>query len=158
VGGDWINAREINSSFANAPEFDRSDPFYPVDIAPGASMHVSQNFTTRPGTPAGPYIVSLVLIFTYSSPTNVPTTAVFKSLGALTPLERPKVNMSDFDGTLNALGIDGVAPDTSIVVDAGEAMTFYLWAVGFGMAVMAAGTAIGLYRSRRGRPHRRKKA
>jgi hypothetical protein len=158
VGGNWLDARDVERNFSNPPKFDRSVPFNPVDIAPGASMHVSQNFTTSPGTPGGPYIVSVVLTFTYSSPSNVPTTAVFKSLGSLKANERDKVNMSDFNGTLNALGIDGVAPDTSIVVDSGEAMALYLAAVGFGVAVVAVGTAIGLYRSRRGRPHRRKPA
>jgi len=156
VGGDWISSREVNASFANAPKFDASDPVNPVDIAPGFSMHVAKKFTTSAGTPSGPYLVSVVLTFTYLNPSGVPTTAVFKSLGALTHAERAMVNMSNYTQTVEALGLDGVAPDTSIVVDAGGAYLLFWAAAGFGAAVVAAGTGIGLYRSRRARPHRRK--
>jgi len=52
-------------------------------------------------------------------------TAVFKSLGALTHAERDLVNMSNYTQTVDALGLDGVAPDTSIVVDGGNGSTLF---------------------------------
>jgi hypothetical protein len=155
VGGDWINARPV-SNLTSPPKFDPSTPVNPVDIAPGSSMHVTQKFTTDPRTPVGPYLVSVVLTFTYLNPSGVPSTAIFKSLGALSSVERGMVNMSNYTQTVDALGLDGVAPDTSVVVDGGNATMLFWAAAGFGVAVVAGGTAIGMYRSRRGRPRRRK--
>jgi hypothetical protein len=157
VGGDWLQSRPVRD-ISSPPTFDPSGPVLPADLAPNASMQVRQHFSTSGQTPAGPYLVTVVLKFTYANATNVPTGAIFQSLGSLSAAQRGSVNLTDMNGTLNALQIDGVAPDSAIVVDAGQAATLFLWAVGFGVAVVAAGACAGAYWSRKGRPRKRKGA
>ncbi|HKZ59506.1 MAG TPA: hypothetical protein VJ547_06635 [Candidatus Thermoplasmatota archaeon] len=152
VGGDWLFARNLSGNSSD-PAF-RPVSRLPGDLAPGAALKVVANFTTAASTPPGVYLVSLIVRFSYAGP-NGTTTATLASLGSIEPSRRQLVNMSNYNGTLDALGLDGIVPDSSIQVDAGQALGLWWGAAAFGVAVVGAGVAYGLWgppsRAARGR-------
>jgi len=147
VGGDWLAAREINGTFAGAPRFTRGPPL-PQSVAPGASIRIEAPFATGADTPPGIYLVSLRLVFRYVNASGAPVDAHFASLGSVDPADRSKVDMENYTGTIDALGLDGVVPDTSMVVDGGGALSLWLAAAAFGGVVVAAGVSYGLLKYR----------
>jgi hypothetical protein len=148
VGGDWLDAREINASFPDAPRFTGTAPL-PSPIAPNATVRYEAPFATAPGTPGGVYLVSFTLVFQYADPNGSRLDAHFVSLGSIASEDRGKVNMADYNGTLDRIGVDGVVPDSSITVDSGQALSLWLTAAGFGVAVVGVGIAYGVLSSRR---------
>lgn len=156
VGGDWLNA----TSIVNVPHAPAFAPYthIPLEMDPGEIFQVDRGFTTSPDTPPGTYLVSLELEFTYRNETNIVTPALVKSFGSLSPIERNRVDLHDPNATLATLGVDAIAPDTSITVDDGQAGTLFAYAVGFGVAVVVIGSAAGYGLSRRSKAKRRKKS
>ena len=144
VGGDWLFARNISAN--------QSDPAFtpvsrlPADLAPGAPpLRFEAPFTTAAATTPGVYLVSLIVRFSYAGPNGTTPQATLASLGSIEPARRQLVNMSDYNGTLDALGLDGIVPDSSVQVDGGQAQGLWWTAVAFGVAVMAAGAAYGTW-------------
>jgi hypothetical protein len=154
VGGDWLEAKSIQF-VPNPPEFERT-PQLPEDLARGEVLHVERRFTTNAQTPPGTYLVSVEMQFTYLNSTGVPTAATVRSLGALSGTERGNVDMSHYNASIAALGIDAVAPDTSVTVDGGQAGALFAYATAFGVATFAAMVVVGYTLSRRARGRRRK--
>lgn len=152
VGGDWLFARNVsaNESLAFTPV-----SRLPATLAPGAALRVEAPFTTAASTPPGVYLVSLIVRFSYAGPNGTTPPATLASLGSVDPARRALVNMADYNGTLDALGLDGIVPDSSIQVDAGQALGLWWGAAAFGVAVIGAGVAYGLWgppsRAARGR-------
>jgi hypothetical protein len=151
VGGEWLDAREINASFSEPPRFTSTPPSLAPPIAPNASARFELPFATTPGTPGGVYLVSLTLVFQYVNSNGSRLDAHFVSLGSVAASDRGKVNMADYNGTLDRIGADGVVPDSSITVDSGQSLLLWLTAAVFGTAVVAVGVAYGLLSSRRAR-------
>ncbi len=160
VGGEWRNARPV-SEIADPPRFTPSGAEPPHDLAPGASVTVHAPFTTAEGTPEGVYLVSMVARFSYTDDANLSHGAILKSLGTIAMEGRQdQVNMSDYTGTLDGLGIDGVAPDTSILVDSHSGEALFWQAVVAGVVVVAVGYGAAEWLSRRSggkSPPRRKR-
>ncbi len=142
VGGDWLLAHNLSQN-ESAPAFTPASRL-PGDLAPGASIRFEAPFTTPQSTPPGVYLVSLVLRFSYAAPNGTTAQATLASLGAVEPAKRSLVNMSDYNGTLDALGLDGIVPDSSVQVDGGQAVGLWWSAVAFGVAVLGMGAAYGL--------------
>ena len=155
VGGDWLEARPV-AEVKDAPVFVAVSRL-PTDLAPGAVFHFSAPFSTNASTPSGVYLVSLVVRFAYAGPNGTAPQGVFASPGSVPAARRGDVNMSDYNGTLERLGIDGLAPDSSIQVQAGTASSLWWAAVGFGVAVMVVGGAYGWSKSRSQGPRGRAK-
>lgn len=148
IGGDWLDAQPV-ANLTNPPSFAPGPMEQPRTLDPNQTIHLEFPFSTSPQTPPGVYLVAIVLLFSYLNDTNFPTGAIFRSLGNLSKEEREKVNMSDYNGTIAALGVDGIAPDTSIVVDSGGAGALVAAAAVGGAAVFVAGAAAGTLVSRR---------
>lgn len=153
VGGDWLLAHSLSAN-ESAPGFTPVSRL-PGNLAPGASQRFEAPFATQSATPPGIYLVSLIVRFSYAGPNGTTGQATLASLGSLEPAKRLLVNMSDYDGTLDALGLDGIVPDSSVQVDAGQALGLWWGAVAFGVVVVGLGAAYGLLgrgrRSARGR-------
>jgi len=160
VGGEWRHARPV-TEIAEPPRFDNASVAPPPDLAAGESVTLRRSFTTSAGTPDGVYLVSLVVRFSYLDATNNTRGAVLKSLGAIAQEgDTPLVDMMNYSATLEALGIDGVAPDTSVVVDSNAGESLFWLAAGAGVAAVAVGYGVAEALGRRrpaGRPARRKR-
>lgn len=160
VGGEWRTARPV-SSLAHPPQFENASVGPPPDMSAGERVTVRRTFTTAAGTPDGVYLVSLVVRFSYLDASNSSRGAVMKSFGAIgAEGDSGLVDMMNYSATIEALGIDGVAPDTSIVVDSHSGEALFWTAVGAGAIVVVAGFAYSESLRRRelaGRSGRRKR-
>ena len=156
VGGNWLTATPIDPNDPNAPVFDQTLPPVPSSLAHNETANFSFPFTTKAGTPGGPYLIALSVFFSYRNASNEVANAVFKSMGALSGQERSLWNATDYQASLNATGIDGLAPDTAILVDRGEAPALFWSAVYGGVILFVAAYAVAEFRSRRPSSRRRK--
>lgn len=159
VGGDWQHARPV-SEMAEPPRLDPSLVEPPHDLEAGESITLSVPFTTSSATPEGVYLVSLVARFSYTDASIQPRGAVLKSLGTVAREGNSSlVDMDNYTATLDALGIDGVAPDTSIQVNAHSAEALFWQAAIVGVVIVAAGFGAAEWMSRRqpATPHSRRR-
>jgi hypothetical protein len=156
VGGNWLTATPIDPNDPSAPAFDTASPPPPPDVAENETVTFSFPFTTKAGTPGGPYLIAVSVFFSYRNASNEVANAVFKSMGALSGQERSLWNATDYRASLNATGIDGLAPDTAILVDRGEAPALFWTAVFGGAIFFMIAYAVAEFRSRRPSSRRRK--
>jgi len=91
----------------------------------------------------GADVVSLTLRYSYRNETNVDTLAWGKIAGLARAQRAEPRGPRDPNATLATLGIDAIAPDTSITVDDGQAATLFAYAVGFGIGAVVIGSALG---------------
>jgi hypothetical protein len=155
VGGSWLEARRLPDNATDAPRFTEPMPT-PFAVEAGASHTVSVGFSAPASTEAGVYLVALTVALQYVNATGERVDARFASLGSLDEANRSHVDLSNFTATLDALGLDGVVPDTSVTVDDGGALRLWTLAAAFGAAVVAAGAGYGFVLRRRGGQGRHK--
>ena len=148
VGGSWLEARRLNLSDPDVPRFNASMPV-PFAIAAGASRAISLPIATTARTVAGVYLVWMTMSFQYVNASAGRSVAHLASLGSIAPADRPHVDMDNYTATLDALGLDGIVPDSSITVDDGSATALWLAAAAFGVAVVAIGASYGWLKRRR---------
>lgn len=153
VGGDWLEARALANETEKPALVPISQVPRPLDV--NSTLRVEAPFTTTPKTAPGVYLVSLVILFGYTDVNGSLASARFISLGSVPSWQREFVDMSDYNGTLDALGVDGIVPDSSVQVDGGGAAALWWAAVAFGVAVVVLGTAFGVLSARR-EPKRRR--
>jgi hypothetical protein len=159
VGGEWRHARPV-AELDDPPRFDPASGGPPHDLAPGENVTVTAPFTTTAATPDGVYLVSLVVRFSFLDASNLTRGAVLKSLGAVASESNTSlVDMTNYTATLEVLGIDGVAPDTSVIVDSRSGEALYWQAVAAGVIIIAIGFGLAAYLGRRAakRPPARRK-
>jgi hypothetical protein len=149
VGGSWLEARRLNQSSPDVPRFIGPSPT-PFAIAAHATHRVVLPFSTTNNTTSGVYLVALTMTFQYVAASGVRVDSRFASLGSIDMEDRQDVDMQNYSKTIDALGIDGIVPDSSITVDGGEAMRMWLAAAAFGAAVVTLGFAYGWAKRRRG--------
>lgn len=161
VGGDWQHAEPV-AAIADPPRFDKTAVEPPHDLEPAESVTLSIPFATAPATPEGVYLVSLVVRFSYTDASSQPRGAILKSLGAVAQQgNQSLVDMENYTATLEALGIDGLAPDTSITVSAGSGEALFWQATIVGVVIVAVAFGAAEWMGRRGpsspRPRRKRR-
>jgi hypothetical protein len=160
VGGEWRHAQPV-ADMADPPRFDPGHVEPPHDLVPGASVTVVAPFTTTKGTPEGVFLVNTVARFSYTDATNNTRGALFKSLGQVTKEgNQVLVDMENYTATLDALQVDGIVPDTTLLVDSHSAEALFWLAAVAGAVLVAIGLATAEVLGRRHaaeHPKRRKR-
>lgn len=118
-------------------------------LEPNASFNVRAQIRTSPDTPEGVYFTRHQIEFDYPNVT-VPGTAtprlahfVMKSRGHFTAEEFASINYSDLEGSLDALGVQGIVPDSSFSVK--RPAPLWPLALVAGAAAVTGGLAVALY-------------
>ena len=148
VGGSWLEARRLNPDSPDVPRFTAPMPV-PFAIAAHATHRVALPFNTTVNTTSGVYLVAITMAFQYVGASGVRVDSHFASLGSIDTSDRQDVDMNNYSATIDALGLDGIVPDSSITVDGGEAMRMWLAAAAFGAAVVTLAFTYGAVRARR---------
>lgn len=91
-------------------------------LAPNATVELRETVRAAPDTPEGVYFTRHIVEFDYANlttePFGVPERGhfVMKSRGYFTQEEFESINYSDLEGSLAALNISGIVPDSSLSV------------------------------------------